>query len=133
MYTVKPLKSVNTKIQTPPDKSKPRSPGYWKHQFSTKKGNKISPLTLVIYTGQIKNLSEVLDSDLTGTPTDFSTNGPNILDPDNSSVMLAKAKRQLFALWLNIVSQKVSQFEDLMFINPSGQLVNSSQPIQGYS
>ena len=51
--------------------------------------------------------------------------GATTLDVDNNSDMLAKAKKQLFALWLNIASQKVD-FYATISLDPTAVVTNAT-------
>lgn len=93
---------------------KPRSPGYWKHQFGTK-GKRIEAASLPGYLNTIGANSGVFS----GLNASTLSSAAAILYPDNSSDMQAKAKRQLLALWLNIVSGKVNYSAELTFDDPN--------------
>jgi len=93
---------------------KPRSPGYWKHQFGTK-GKRVEAGSLGGYLDTIGANSSVFSNLNAATKSTAAA----ILDPDNSSDMRAKAKRQLIALWLNVVSGKVNYSAQLTFDDPN--------------
>ncbi|RKY04387.1 MAG: hypothetical protein DRP56_10075, partial [Planctomycetota bacterium] len=95
---------------------KPRSPGYWKHQFSGKGKHKETDEQLGNYMNDMGVYSQVFRDDLAGPfdPNDKAT-AIAALDPADSSVMLNKAKRQLFALWLNVASGKIDYFMEITF------------------
>jgi len=59
--------------------------------------------------------SDVFAGDLSGTTTSDLLFGAATLEVANNADMLAKAKKQLFALWLNIVSQKVDFYGEITF------------------
>jgi archaellum component FlaG (FlaF/FlaG flagellin family) len=82
---------------------KPRTIGFWKHQFSTAtcttKGNQqVDSATLERYLDQISAQSQIFE--FTGTRKQKFQQALNILNPPGSS-MQAKLKAQLLALWLN--------------------------------
>ena len=104
----------------------PRSAGYWKYQFIGKGSKNETIFNLMNYMNEIEGLSNVFDDDLSGSGSDDFANGSVILDVSDSSDMRTKAKKQLFALWLNIASGKLSHFGDLTFVNPNGQIVTVS-------
>ena len=102
----------------------PRSPGYWKHQFSGKGKRREFPF-LNKYMNEIQPVSQILGDDLGGNEyDDLFVVGPLLLKPEDSSDMRAKAERQLFALWLNVASKKLDYSTmEITFENPLGEEV----------
>jgi hypothetical protein len=92
----------------------PQSHGYWKHQYSGK-GNRKEAGALPGYMNSIALYSQVFAPDLAGTVTQDIAAGAAILDIPDSSDMRAKARCQLFALWLNIVSQKLDFYTHIAY------------------
>ena len=92
----------------------PQSHGYWKHQFSGK-GNRKEAASLPIYMNEIQLYSAVFASGLSGTVISDLAFGVATLAPDDSSIMLDKAKEQLFAVWLNIASHKLNYYGAVTF------------------
>jgi hypothetical protein len=102
-------------IVAPGVASYPRSTGYWKHQYSGKGQPKESTL-LPGYMNTIEIGSpQVFGPGLSGTVAQDMAFGLAILNVDNNSDMLLKAKNQLFALWLNIASQKIGYYDAVAF------------------
>ena len=89
--------------------TKPRTPGYWKHQFGGKGKKKESPEQLTGYLTDIKSRSGVF-AGLAGDVDADRDAVLLILTPVDSSVMRDKAKRQLLAMWLNIASGKIDWY-----------------------
>ena len=110
-----------------PNLAKPRSPGYWKHQVVGKGNKKESLLQMLGFFNTIEPLSTVFSDDLSGGGSDdYNVAAPAILNPADSSIMQAKAERQLFALWLNVASNKMSYFDEMTFEDPNGAIVTKS-------
>jgi hypothetical protein len=78
----------------------PRTIGYWKHQFGTKGARKEAP-SLPGYLAVLNPNSRVFDGVTVAS-------GLVILEIPDSSDMRDKAKVQLFAVWLNVVSGKLN-------------------------
>lgn len=92
----------------------PESSGYWKHQYSGK-GNRKEASSLPRYMNTIEIYSDVFRSDLAGdTVSDLAFGAATLAVPDNSD-MRQKAKKELFALWLNVVSQKLSYYSTIQY------------------
>jgi len=92
----------------------PRSAGYWKHQFSGK-GKRKEASSLPVYMDGIEMYSDVFADDLAGDIFSDLAVGVAILDPEDSSDMRAKAERQLFAVWLNVISGKLDFYLTVTF------------------
>ena len=105
---------ANGLIPAPGGVTSPESSGYWKHQYSGK-GNRKEVASLPGYMDNIQIYSKVFKTDLAGTMSSDQTFGITILSVEDNSVMLQKAKKELFALWLNIVSQKVNYYAPFTF------------------
>ena len=91
-----------------------RSPGYWKHQYGTK-GKRREADSLPNFQEVIGANSEVF-ADI--NRFDLSV-GLSLLDPDNCFDMVSKAKRQLFAVWLNIASGKLNYAAEITVDDPN--------------
>ena len=78
------------------------------------------------YMNKLEGLSAVFDDDLAGNGTEDLAAGSAILDVSDNFDIRAKAEKQLFALWLNIASDKLSHFGDLTFANPNSEIVTAS-------
>lgn len=76
-----------------------RSAGYWKHQLGGK-GNRKEALYMPQHLDNVNGLSSVFNDLISNTAL-------AALNSSNSSDMAYKAKRQLLALWLNVVSGKL--------------------------
>jgi len=98
--------------------SAPRSVGYWKQQSGTK-GERKEAASMPNYLAVIGPLSNVFDN------MPVSTCNTILAVPDNSD-MRQKAKAQLLALWLNVVSAKLSYEAPLTFKDPDGQTITLS-------
>ncbi len=96
----------------------PRSTGYWKMQYGTK-GKRIEAPSLPNYQEIIGANSRVFSG---VTMYDLSV-GANLLIPEDHSIMLEKAKKELFGLWLNVVSGKINYAGDVSFVNPNNEKV----------
>ena len=103
---------ANGLIVAPGNAMKPRSSGYWMHQYS---GRGKETDALPDYMDSIEIYSAAFADDLAGYVSQDLAFGKATLDPAGSPDMLAGAKRQLFALWLNIVSQKVGFYASVAF------------------
>ncbi|RKY07457.1 MAG: hypothetical protein DRP56_05655 [Planctomycetota bacterium] len=94
--------------------TKPRTPGYWKHQFGGKGKHKETDPQLTGYLNDTKNRSGVF-AGLTGN-VDADRDAVLVtLKPDDSSIMLDKAKKHLLAMWLNIASGKIDWYLPMTF------------------
>ena len=96
----------------------PRSAGYWKHQCGTKGKKKEAEQTIV-------NAFNYIAGGLSTVFVDFSAlnslaEGYEILKPQDSSDMQAKAERQLLALWLNVLTGKLQGDAEITFDGPDG-------------
>jgi len=96
----------------------PRSVGYWKHQSGTK-GQRKEAGSIPSYLAVIGSNSNVFDN-----MTIASCNA--ILSVPDNSDMRQKAKAQLLALWLNVVSSKLCYDAALTLQDPLGQIINTS-------
>ena len=105
---------ANGLVPAPGGVTSPDSSGYWKHQYSGK-GNRKEAASLPGYMDNIQIYSKVFKTDLAGTISADLTFGTSTLGVPDNSVMLQKAKKELFALWLNIVSQKVNYYAPFTF------------------
>ena len=105
---------ANGLIPSPGSTSQPRSPGYWGHQYSGK-GKRKEAAALPGYMNDIEVYSAVFASGLSGTIGSDLVFGDATLANLNNSVMREKAKRQLFALWLNITSHKLDYYLTVTF------------------
>jgi hypothetical protein len=94
--------------------TKPRTPGYWKHQFGGKGKHKETDAQLTGYLTDIKNRSSVF-AGLAGNVDADRDTVLTTLKPDDSSIMLDKAKKHLFAMWLNIASGKIDWYLPMTF------------------
>ncbi|OQY02950.1 MAG: hypothetical protein B6I25_08645 [Planctomycetales bacterium 4572_13] len=94
--------------------TKPRTPGYWKHQFGGKGKHKESDPQLTGYLTDIKNRSQVFATLAGDVEADRDT-VLTTLKPDDSSIMLDKAKKHLLAMWLNIASGKIDYLLPMTF------------------
>lgn len=94
--------------------SNPESSGYWKHQYSGK-GNRKEAASLPTYMNSIEWYSNVFRTGLSGTVSADLAFGTATLEVPDNSDMRAKAKGQLFALWLNVVSQKLDYYAPITF------------------
>jgi hypothetical protein len=92
----------------------PRSTGYWKTQY-TGKGKLKEAASLPGYMDQIAAYSPVFATDLAGTMGSDLLFGAQALEVADNSDMLLKAKKELFGLWLNIVSQKLDFYGAFTF------------------
>ncbi len=99
----------------------PRSPGYWKHQCGTKgkaKERDLAPGYLVSITSEN---SDVFNSPTTAEARDILTVTKASDYPSAEDHMRALAKRQLLALWLNLVSGKLMSLDHAFtFEDPLG-------------
>jgi hypothetical protein len=93
--------------------SAPRSVGYWKQQSGTK-GSRKEADSIPNYLAVIAPMSNVFDGMTITMCNDV------LSVPDNSD-MRQKAKAQLLALWLNVVSGKLSYDGTLTIKNPANQ------------
>ncbi|MFA5863317.1 MAG: hypothetical protein WC975_01370 [Phycisphaerae bacterium] len=105
---------ANGIIPAPGNGISPQSTGYWKHQFSGK-GNRKEAVCLPTYMNDIQIFSAVFASGLAGTVASDLNFGAATLAPDDSSVMLAKAKRELFGVWLNVTSGKLNYYGSVTY------------------
>lgn len=101
-------------IPAPGGVTSPESSGYWKHQYSGK-GNRKEAASLPGYMNNIEMYSDVFRADLGGTTLADLAFGKATLEVGDNSDMQAKAKKELFALWLNIVSQKLNYYAAFQF------------------
>ncbi len=93
----------------------PRSQGYWKNQY-TGKGKRVEADSLPGYQDVIGANSEVFAGML---GFDLASGAAILSVPDNSN-MKDKAKCQLFALWLNVVSGKLNYSAQIVIKDPAG-------------
>ena len=105
---------ANGLIPSPGDTAKPRSPGYWGHQYSGK-GKRKEYTALPAYMRDLELYSAVFADGLSGTTLSDLAFGEATFSDYDASVMREKAKRQLFALWLNIVSHKLDYYLAVTF------------------
>lgn len=96
-------------IPAPGGVTQPRSSGYWTHQY-TGKGNVKEAPSLPAYMDSIAAYSQVFKTALAGTAASDYAFGISTLQVADNSNMLLKAKKELFALWLNVVSQKLNYY-----------------------
>ena len=94
----------------------PRSPGYWKHQSSTN-GKRKEACCLDSYLNTINALSDVFEGLTVSGGYDI------LMVPNNSSDMIAKTKRQLLALWYNVISGKLNYSASLEIEDPNGDTI----------
>lgn len=92
---------------------KPRTIGFWKHQFLTALGKikgkqHITTATLEQYLNQITSQSNIFD--FTGEQTEKFQQALATLKPPQRSIMEAKLKAQLLALWLNHASERTGGY-----------------------
>lgn len=92
---------------------RPRSAGYWKHQFGNK-GKRLEAPSLPDYLNVINANSSVFNGLTLSSALD-------ILMPEDNSIMIDKAKKQLMALWLNIVSGKLNYSASIQVDGPTGE------------
>jgi len=98
----------------------PRSPGYWKHQAGTKGKAKERDLMEEYLNTITSAYSTVFDR-----PT--IDDARNILDVSHTSDMRELGKRQLLALWLNVVSGKLQGLDAaLTFEDPLNQTITKT-------
>jgi hypothetical protein len=90
----------------------PRSSGYWKHQTGTK-GERKEADSVPGYLNVINPESGVFQG--------LTVSSSNVIlqVPDNSD-MREKAKKELLALWMNVVSSKLNYTAELTFKDPDG-------------
>jgi len=101
-------------IPAPGGATSPESSGYWKHQYSGK-GNRKEASSLPGYMNNIEIYSDVFKTDLAGSvASDLAFGTTCLCVPDNSD-MRDKARKELFALWLNIVSQKLNYYAPIAY------------------
>ena len=91
----------------------PRSTGYWKNQLSNK-GKQVEAPSLPNYLTVI-NANSTVFKNLT------LSSALTILSVPDNSVMLDKAKSQLLAVWLNIVSGKLNYSASVSVKGPAGE------------
>lgn len=91
----------------------PRSPGYWKHQSGTK-GKRKEACCLPDYLSIVNSMSDVFEGLTVSGGYDI------LMVPNNSSDMIAKTKRQLLALWYNVVSGKLNYSGSIEIEDPNG-------------
>ncbi|MDO8302739.1 MAG: hypothetical protein Q7T18_05830 [Sedimentisphaerales bacterium] len=96
----------------------PRSVGYWKQQSGTK-GERKEAGSVPNYLNVIEPVSNVFDA------MSVASCNTILAVPDNSD-MRQKAKAQLLALWLNVVSGKLNYDSQITFHDPAGQSVTMS-------
>jgi hypothetical protein len=96
----------------------PRSVGYWKQQSGTK-GERKEAGSVPNYLNVIGPVSNVFDT------MSVAACNTILAVPDNSD-MRQKAKAQLLALWLNVVSGKLNYDSPITFQDPAGQTVTMS-------
>jgi hypothetical protein len=110
---------ANGLIPAPGSSAKPRSAGYWKHQYSGM-GNRKEVSSLPDYMDIIEIYSQVFADELSGTiSSDLAFAAATLSPVADSSDMLAEVERQLFALWLNVASQKWGYYDSVSF-DPEG-------------
>lgn len=105
---------ANGLIPAPGSSARPRSAGYWKYQYSGM-GNPKEVSSLPDYMDTIEIYSQAFADGLSGTISSDFAFGRATLSTTESSSMLAKAERQLFALWLNVASQKWGYYDSVSF------------------
>lgn len=115
---------ANGLIPAPGGATSPKSSGYWKHQYSGK-GNRTEAGSLPRYMDNIATYSQVFKGNLAGTVTQDLAFGMATLEVADNSDMLGKAKKELFALWLNIVSQKVNYYAPVK-LDPAVAVTNAA-------
>ncbi|UCF06044.1 MAG: T9SS type A sorting domain-containing protein, partial [bacterium] len=105
-----------------------RSWGYWKHQCQGNGYTEVTPEELAEYKTEILALSSVFDECHT-------TYGCQLLlaDPPNDD-MRRKAAQQLYTLWLNIISRKISlnceiYYPDLTMAMTVGEAVDDIEAV----
>jgi hypothetical protein len=103
---------ANGLVPAPGGITQPRSSGYWKHQYSGK-GKTKEAASLPSYMDTIALYSQVFQPGLAGTIGSDLVFGSATLEVADNSDMCSKAKRELFALWLNIVSQKIDYYQPI--------------------
>ena len=121
-----------------PAGARPRSPGYWKHQFIGLGGKNLlsdndledALVWILILAPELDDVNETVFADrLSMTDDDYNREvvAPAILALGaNSSIMSLETERQLLALWLNVTSGKLSGPVPLTFQDPNGNLVTKS-------
>ena len=95
--------------------TKPRTPGYWKHQIYGKGKHKETDAQLTGYFNDIEVRSAVFAAGLAGDFASDEAYADSLLDLDKNSIMLSKAKKHLMAMWLNISSGKIDYFLPFTF------------------